>query len=262
MERTPVLAVDLDGTLLESPGEGLAFGEPNPGMVDVLNQVKAAGWKIVIWTCRPNSPELQEHLNQREIPYDHINTNPEGPPSSSPKILDVYLDDRAMRFEGDTNGLVNNILAAIPWHERTKEAAVIASMLDELEKIGASCKGTSYQQTRSGRRPIRVGTLLKKERENGTLSKRANVSDKQEKAMEGFVAARPYVKGAVTGAVPGALLGGVLGGNKAGHGYKLAKGLAAFGATLGTADVGLKQWAAKNKRKKLARRVLAAQGAG
>ena len=38
----------------------------------------------------------------------------------------------------------------------------MASCVDEFAKIAASKKEAPYQQTRSGRRPIRVDTLLKK----------------------------------------------------------------------------------------------------
>lgn len=38
----------------------------------------------------------------------------------------------------------------------------MASCADEFAKIAASKKEAPYQQTRSGRRPIRVDTLLKK----------------------------------------------------------------------------------------------------
>jgi len=39
----------------------------------------------------------------------------------------------------------------------------IAAFEDELEKIAVSIRMSHFIQTRKGRRPIRVGTLLKKE---------------------------------------------------------------------------------------------------
>jgi hypothetical protein len=119
-ERKMVLAVDADGTLLEYDGwKGEAhYGKPIAGMVEVLQKVRDAGWIIVIWTTRGSQGALRNHLAKHKVPFDHINKNPGGPPSSSPKIFaDVYLDDRAIRFEGETDGLADRILTAVPWFE-------------------------------------------------------------------------------------------------------------------------------------------------
>lgn len=119
-ERKMVLAIDLDGTLLKYDGwKGDAhYGEPNPGMKEVLEKVRAAGWTIVIWTTRGGDGAIRNHLAKHQIPFDYINKNPHGPPSSSPKIFaDVYLDDRAIRFEGSTTGLADRILSVKPWFE-------------------------------------------------------------------------------------------------------------------------------------------------
>lgn len=120
-KRKKVLAVDLDGTLLQYDGwKGDAhYGAPNPGMRAVLQRVKDAGWTIVIWTTRGSKAAIRSHLTKHDIPFDHINKNPGGPPSASPKIFaDVYLDDRAVRFEGKTAGLADKILNATPWFEK------------------------------------------------------------------------------------------------------------------------------------------------
>ena len=125
-ERKPVLAIDADGTLLEYSGwKGEAhYGAPNEGMKELLDQLKEAGWTIVIWTTRGSKGALQNHLTKHNIPFDHINKNPGGPPSSSPKIFaDVYLDDRAIRFEGKTEGLFDKIVSATPWFEKEEEGS-------------------------------------------------------------------------------------------------------------------------------------------
>lgn len=119
-ERKQVLAIDMDGTLLKYDGwKGDAhYGEPNPGMREVLQKVRDAGWLIVIWTTRGSDGAIRNHLAKHNIPFDYVNKNPGGPPSKSPKIFaDVYLDDRAIRFEGETEGLADRILTAVPWFE-------------------------------------------------------------------------------------------------------------------------------------------------
>jgi len=119
-ERKKVLAIDADGTLLQYDGwKGEShYGAPNPGMKEMLEEIRKAGWLIVIWTTRGSDGALRRHLAKHTVPFDYINKNPGGPPSSSPKIFaDVYLDDRAIRFEGSTDGLAQRIFDAAPWFE-------------------------------------------------------------------------------------------------------------------------------------------------
>ncbi len=113
-----VLAIDLDGTLLTYT-EPPYFGKLLPGMAEELKKLKNAGWVITMWTCRVDSEELRLHLNLLNIPYDYINQNPFGPEECSDKIYaDVYLDDHALNFNGDTNGLFDKIVNFKPWHEK------------------------------------------------------------------------------------------------------------------------------------------------
>lgn len=117
--RPMVVAVDVDGTLCEYRDGGPAkLGPPVDGMIEQLEALKAAGWVIVIWTVRPDSPELREQLDSYGVPYDYVNENPHGPPGGSNKIYaDVYLDDKAMRFSGETKGLAEQIIKFRPWHK-------------------------------------------------------------------------------------------------------------------------------------------------
>lgn len=121
-KQPKVVAVDLDGTLCEYDGwKGPAhFGKPIPGVVKALFELKKAGWAVVIWTTRRTDHALKAHLEKHGVPYDFINKNPFGPPQGSHKIFaDVYLDDRAVRFDGNTGGLAKRIMdAATPWTEK------------------------------------------------------------------------------------------------------------------------------------------------
>ena len=264
-ERPRVLAVDLDGTLLENVGPQ-EFGKPIPPVVDAVRRLKQEGWVIVLWTCRDNTRELRLFLNKHEIPVDYINKNPGGPPGGSPKIFaDVYLDDRALRFNGEEGDLVQQIKdAAKPWHER-KFKTKVAGFEDELMKIATSFREVTYQQTRQGRRPISVDTLLKKENETGTVSKRKltkKASVQESPASDSLKAAaqiRPYIKSTMMGAVPAAVAARILFRRDGGKFDRTAATWAGFaaGGAAGFTDRLIKEWAKKNKRKSLARDILA-----
>lgn len=120
MNRPRVLAIDLDGTVLEQrPFPDL--GPPLPGIQEELATLKQMGWVIVIWTCRDAEmyEQIGQFLTDNGVPFDYINENPFEAPSTSPKIYaDVYVDDRGMQFEGDVQGLAARVLSHRPWHKR------------------------------------------------------------------------------------------------------------------------------------------------
>lgn len=113
--RPKVVAVDLDGTILHD--EFPEKGKPVDGMRKQLEALHELGWKIVIWTVRDENESVAAHLRKYDIPFDYINENPHGPPKTSRKIYaDVYLDDRAITFNGDSAGLAQKIAQFKPWH--------------------------------------------------------------------------------------------------------------------------------------------------
>jgi hypothetical protein len=95
------------------------LGVPLPGIIDLIKILKQTGWLIIIWTCREITPDLRGKLIQRGIPFDYINFNPYGADKTSNKIMaDVYLDDRAINFDGQVQGLLQKIQTFQPWHKR------------------------------------------------------------------------------------------------------------------------------------------------
>jgi phosphoglycolate phosphatase-like HAD superfamily hydrolase len=114
-----VVAVDLDGTLCEyHEGAPAEIGDVMPGMIDELKKLKEAGWWICIWTVRPASLDLALQLEAMGAPFDEINANKYGPKDGSNKIYaDVYLDDKAFQFMGDTTGLADKIMKFQAWHK-------------------------------------------------------------------------------------------------------------------------------------------------
>lgn len=101
------IVVDLDGTIcaLKKTGQGYADLEPLPGAVEKIRELRTAGHYIIIQsarnmaTCESNLGKVMknvglitlEWLKKYEVEYDEIYF---GKPNGN-----VYLDDRALRFE-------------------------------------------------------------------------------------------------------------------------------------------------------------------
>lgn len=171
----------------------------------------------------------------------------------------------------------------------------IAAFLDELEKIGGRMQSAGYMQTRRGTRPYRVDTLLGRssqpsqpvqppepvqdarapevdqplpaepvtadgaEPQEAAVGKLAAAEPTMtEKAMAGMSQARPYVVGGIKAAIPAAFFAKIMAGEgaKGSHAARVA-GLA--GAGLGVANEYMKQWAEKNKRQELAKKILSSE---
>ena len=116
--KAKVLAVDLDGTILHN--EYPYLGAPVDGMKEELEAINQAGWKISVWTVRNNVDDVRKHLIAAGIPYDYINENPYGPVGGNTRKIyaDVYLDDKAIQFNGETRGLAKKVVEFKEWHKR------------------------------------------------------------------------------------------------------------------------------------------------
>lgn len=128
VENKPVIvkrrtiAFDFDGVLAQYDGwKGWQhLGEPVPGIKEIIRQLKMDwGCTIIIYTTRGNS-EMAEWCKKHGILYSYINSNP-GIQGNNPgkPIADVYVDDRAITFDGtNMDTLVNDIITFVPWWKR------------------------------------------------------------------------------------------------------------------------------------------------
>jgi len=102
--KQKTICVDFDGVIADySKGfQGKdVFGETLHGAGFSMGTLRENGWRVIIFTTRPDTPALREYLRENGIPYDYINENPDQPEGASGKVIaDIYLDDRAMRFHG------------------------------------------------------------------------------------------------------------------------------------------------------------------
>jgi len=103
--RSKVICVDFDGVIAQMVSSIDDFGEPIEGVQEALSELKDLGYRIIIYTARPSEEAHQQaiidYLHTHQIPYDAINSDPEGPWIASKPLADLYIDDRALRFEGD-----------------------------------------------------------------------------------------------------------------------------------------------------------------
>lgn len=97
----PIIAIDFDGTIKENPNY-LKMGKMADNCKEVLERLKEAGCRLILWTCRSKSDGSLEgalkYLKDNEIYdlFEKFNENVDGLPfESKPKILaDFYLDDK------------------------------------------------------------------------------------------------------------------------------------------------------------------------
>jgi capsule biosynthesis phosphatase len=103
--RRPTIVVDLDGTIAGEDSHELDKNEPLPGCKEALDEIKAAGYEIVVFTCRMNSEgrpayvialqkaAIEDWLTRYKIPFDEVYDGRYGK-----KRADFYLDNKAIRI--------------------------------------------------------------------------------------------------------------------------------------------------------------------
>ena len=104
-----IYAVDFDGTLCESRYPDI--GDPIPEVIDYCKQRKAAGDKLVLWTCRAGKhlDAAVEWCKQQGIEFDAVNANiqeriDEYGGDSRKVSADCYIDDRAVSVDDIRTG--------------------------------------------------------------------------------------------------------------------------------------------------------------
>lgn len=137
MSDHKVLAVDFDGVISRYEGwKGLGvFGPPFTGCKEELQKLRDAGWTIILFTTRGDDiGRVQRFMFDHSIPYDYVNCNaPTAPENVSDKkvLANVYLDDRAITFDGNWEGMADKIKEFSPHFQRQ---SVSSTPLDEAER--------------------------------------------------------------------------------------------------------------------------------
>jgi len=120
--RTQTACIDFDGVIATYDGwKGPdILGEPIAGVAEGIQRLKDNNWMIIIFTTRLASDKLRTYLNDNKIPFDYINENPEQYPNTNngKPAAHVYIDDRAITFNGNWVETVDTVLNFKPWYKK------------------------------------------------------------------------------------------------------------------------------------------------
>ena len=115
------VCIDVDGTISHYIEwvDSKTFGEVLPHCAETIHHLKADGWYVIIYTTRADIAEIGKFLEANNIPFDAINENPNQPDNAigGKPIADVYVDDRAIQFDGDWAGAYEKITGFVSWEE-------------------------------------------------------------------------------------------------------------------------------------------------
>lgn len=122
-----VIAVDFDGVVNDyRTWEGVdVFRDPVPGAVEAIRKLRELNYVVVLNTTRIITPALRLWLDFHGIVFDAYNEDPHTPTDhrSPTKILaDIYIDDRAVRFNGDWSQTlkdVEEVVKNISWYHQS-----------------------------------------------------------------------------------------------------------------------------------------------
>ena len=119
MKQTVVF--DFDGVIHSYKsgwqGETVIPDEPVLGIKETIKEIRDAGYEIVVVSTRCSSNEgywaIRNWLWKNGIEVDRVLT--EKPPAI------VYIDDRAICFDGNPKGLLQQIKTFKPWYQSRSE---------------------------------------------------------------------------------------------------------------------------------------------
>lgn len=116
------VCIDIDGTISRYIEwvDPKTFGDVLPHCSETIHHLKADGWYVIIYTTRADKNEISKFLEEHHIPFDAINDNPNQPANAigGKPMADVYVDDRAIQFDGDWIGAYEKITGFASWEER------------------------------------------------------------------------------------------------------------------------------------------------
>ena len=117
MKYQPNVVLDFDGVIHSYvsgwQGVDVVLDPPVPLIDEEIKRIRAAGYRVVVVSTRCATPEgmgaVRRYLRENGIEVDDVAA--EKPPAK------VYVDDRALLFDGNPKGLLEKIQQFRPWQE-------------------------------------------------------------------------------------------------------------------------------------------------
>ncbi len=111
------VAFDFDGVIHDNTkgwkGRGVITGAPVPGIKESIAAIREAGYEVVVISSRCRFSDgfiaVDKWLADNEIQVDGI--------YKDKVVADVYIDDRAICFDGDAAALPGKIKQFKPWNK-------------------------------------------------------------------------------------------------------------------------------------------------
>ena len=118
MRLAPTIAIDFDGVIHSYTSGWTGIEDipdpPVPGIREAIDDIRRAGYQVVIYSTRcvrqTGQSAIIKWLDKYGIVVDDIVK--EKPPAI------VYIDDRAICFDGKPDNLLNKIQTFTPWNKR------------------------------------------------------------------------------------------------------------------------------------------------
>lgn len=115
-EYVPTVVFDFDGVIhsYKSGWKGVEVipDPPVPGIAEAIQTIRSAGYQVVIVSTRceqiAGKAAIESYLHDHGIAVDKVMA--EKPPAV------VYIDDRAIQFDGDPTTLLDKIQTFKPWY--------------------------------------------------------------------------------------------------------------------------------------------------
>ena len=122
--KSRIYAFDFDGVIAHYDGfKGHDhFGDPISATVDAIRVLKSRGHKILIYSTRSKS-SLQEYCSSHDIPVDYYNENLEVNTGSPKPVAYLYIDDRAIRYDGQSSDQLLEEIDAFEVYWKKQKAA-------------------------------------------------------------------------------------------------------------------------------------------
>ena len=127
MKYQPNVVLDFDGVIHSYvsgwQGVDVVPDPPVPLIDEEIKRIRAAGYRVVVVSTRCATPEgmgaVRRYLRENGIEVDDVAA--EKPPAK------VYVDDRALLFDGNPKGLLEKIQQFRPWQEGSRLCRTAAS---------------------------------------------------------------------------------------------------------------------------------------